>query len=33
MTFFPAAGMGKFNPNEWDDILGDWLELPRNKTI
>lgn len=25
MTFFPAAGMGKFEPEEWDSKLGEWL--------
>lgn len=28
MTFFPAAGMGRFEPEEWDRVLGDWLCLP-----
>lgn len=27
LTFFPAAGMSKFDPEEWDEILGDWLLL------
>ncbi len=27
MTFFPAAGMGKFVPEEWDYNLGEWLKL------
>lgn len=25
MTFFPAAGMGRFEPEEWDSKLGEWL--------
>ncbi len=29
MTFFTWAGFMKFNPDEWDEILGSWLELPR----
>ncbi|MBQ0030423.1 MAG: hypothetical protein KBT32_08310 [Bacteroidales bacterium] len=28
MTFFPAAGMGKFEPEEWDTTIGDLLTLP-----
>ena len=27
-TFFPASGFDRFVPDEWDDILGSWLELP-----
>lgn len=25
LTFYPAAGMGAFVPNEWDYKLGEWL--------
>ena len=32
-TFFPASGLSKFCPDEWDFILGEWLELPQTKTI
>lgn len=28
LTFFPASGFEKFEPEEWDRILGDWLKLP-----
>ena len=28
ITFFPAAGMGKFEPMEWDYKLGEKLKLP-----
>lgn len=28
LTFFPASGMGKFEPAEWDAKLGGWLVLP-----
>lgn len=28
MTFFDAAGFGKFEPNEWDKKIGDMLKLP-----
>ena len=27
LTFFPASGMGKFIPEEWDTVLGRWLQL------
>lgn len=28
ITFFPAGGFGKFSPNEWDTIIGEWIKLP-----
>lgn len=28
ITFFPAAGMGKFKPEEWDEKLGNMIKLP-----
>lgn len=28
LTFFPNSGLGTFIPNEWDRILGSWLQLP-----
>lgn len=28
MTFYPAGGVGKFTPEEWDSKLGEWLQLP-----
>lgn len=28
ITFFPAAGMGKFEPEEWDEKLGNMIKLP-----
>lgn len=28
MTFYPAAGLGRFTSNEWDKKIGDWLVLP-----
>lgn len=31
MTFYPASGFGKFQPQEWDNILGSWIELPKEK--
>ena len=27
LTFYPASGLGVFNPNEWDYILGEYLDL------
>lgn len=31
ITFFPAAGFGKFVPEEWDKKIGNMLELPKIK--
>lgn len=28
ITFYPGAGMGCFNPEAWNKILGDMIELP-----
>lgn len=33
LTFFPAAGFEKFEPEEWDKKLGNMLELPKEKKI
>ena len=30
MTFFPGGGMEEFSPEEWDETLGGWIELPRS---
>lgn len=27
LTFFPASGLGLFQPEEWDEILGSWIQL------
>jgi hypothetical protein len=27
MTFFPGAGFSKFNPPEWDIIIGNWFDI------
>lgn len=27
ITFYPASGFGKLVPDEWDEILGDWIQL------
>lgn len=31
LTFYPSAGFEGFNPPEYDKILGDMLELPKEK--
>lgn len=31
LTFFPASGIGKFTPEEWDNTLGSWLDLSKVK--
>ena len=28
MTFYPASGLGRFTPEDWDHKMGEWLELP-----
>ena len=28
LTFYPASGFGSFRPNEWNNKLGDLLNLP-----
>lgn len=30
-TFYPGSGMEEFNPEEWDKILGSWIDLPKKK--
>ena len=30
LTFFPASGLDRFVPEEWDGILGSWLVLPNS---
>jgi hypothetical protein len=27
-TFFDSGGTAAFQPEEWDDILGSWIQLP-----
>ena len=29
LTFYDSAGFGKFEPEEWDRKIGNWLKLPR----
>lgn len=33
LTFFPCSGYIPFEPEEWDEKLGDMLELPKEKKI
>ena len=28
ITLYPASGFSKFEPEKWDDILGEWVKLP-----
>lgn len=28
LTFYPGSGFEEFTPEEWDNTLGDWIELP-----
>ena len=30
-TYYSDAGFAKFEPEEWDQKLGDWIELPKKK--
>lgn len=32
MTFFHESGYGKFTPQKWDRIFGDWIQLPEIKS-
>ena len=29
LTFFQGGGMMPFIPNKWDDIFGEWVNLPK----
>jgi hypothetical protein len=31
LTFFHHSGIVPFEPREWDNILGEWLKLPKTK--
>ena len=31
LTFYSDSGMAKFEPSEWDERLGEWIELPIDK--
>jgi hypothetical protein len=28
ITFYPASGLGRFNPDKYDSIFGDIIKLP-----
>ena len=32
LTFFDGSGFGKFIPDKFDGVLGDWIELPEKAT-
>ncbi|WP_448379491.1 ATP-grasp fold amidoligase family protein [Fervidobacterium sp.] len=32
LTFYPGAGFEEFTPEEWDYIIGSWLQLPSWKS-
>lgn len=29
LTFYPGSGLEEFTPEEWDEIIGSWITLPR----
>lgn len=29
LTFYPGSGYEEFTPEKYDDVLGDWMKLPR----
>jgi hypothetical protein len=31
LTFYPASGFGSFQPVEWNEIMGDYIDLPSRK--
>lgn len=31
ITFFPASGLEKFEPEQWDTVLGEWIALPKTR--
>ena len=31
ITFYSDAGFAEFQPGEWDEILGSWIELPEKR--
>ena len=33
LTFFSGGGNMRFEPDEWDSILGSWIKLPEKKTM
>lgn len=33
MTFYPGSGFEEFDPREWDERLGSWLDLPSEEVL
>lgn len=33
ITFFHQSGLGKFQPEEFDDLLGGWIKLPQKMNV
>lgn len=33
LTFYPGSGLEKFSPEKYDEIFGDWMQLPKEKLI
>lgn len=33
LTFFPGNGYEEFEPEQWDETLGSWIELPKKKAV
>ena len=31
LTFYPASGFGVFTPKEWDEKLGEMINLPKKR--
>ena len=31
ITLYPGSGLEAFQPNSWDRIMGEWMELPQKK--
>ncbi len=31
LTFYPASGFSKFEPEKWDRTFGDWIKLPSDR--
>ena len=29
ITFYPSSGFGRFHPDYWDDVFGEWIQLPK----
>lgn len=33
LTFFSASGTARFQPDEYDSLVGSWLQLPKNNNV